>query len=297
MVIVLGVLGVLALLYLGLLFVVLKLTLYPYRMPIFFSPGIMGLKQEEIEVAAHDGVKMSGWWFEPQLEGNRVAILLHGYAMNRSELAPIAVPLARQGFSSVAMDFPGHGRSGPRKTGIGYVERRDVLTLIEFVRQRNPQAQIVLIGSSMGGAAAAFASPDLPASVKGVVLDCVFGRMSEAVPGFMEFIAGKAARMILTPLPILGALFLGFNPFRTAVPDFLHRSRVPMLLLNGERDVIATPAIAKKNLAALADRGEIVWFANCNHAEGRWIHPELYHEALFRFLDRVTTPQPTKENC
>lgn len=275
------------LLYIGVLLAVLRATLYPVRTPIFFSPGIMGLPQENVAFRTFDGLDLRGWWFPAEQGGNRVAILLHGYMMNRSELAPVAVPLHHAGFHCLAFDFAGHGQSPRRKTGIGYVERGDVLAAVDFVRSRLPDAEIVLIGSSMGAVAAAFAAVDSPLGVRAMVLDGAYARMSDAVTGFLEFIAGPWAKRVLGPLKYLGGPFMGIDPFRVYVPEALKKSTIPVLLLHGDADVLAPRKDAEANLAALDDKGTLVWLPNSNHAEGRWLHPELYHRELFSFLDRV----------
>lgn len=280
--------GVLLLLYLGLLILIIRFTLYPYRTPVFFSPGIMGLKQESIFLPTFDGLKLGGWWIPAEnANSKKVAILLHGYMMNRSELAPVAVPLSKEGFHCLVIDFPGHGYSPRRKTGLGYTERQDVLAAISYVNERITDAEIVLIGSSMGAAAAAFAAPDLPPSVKALVLDGAYAKMSTAITGFLLFIGGKRARSFLAPIGQVGRPFMGLNPAKHSVTDALKQFKGPVLLLHGDRDVLAPPSDAKANLAALGDRGELVWLPNSNHAEGRWLHPDLYHQSLFAFLHKV----------
>jgi len=281
------VIAALILLYLGLLVLVVRVTLYPYRTPVFFSPGIMGMKQEEVSFRTFDGIDIRGWWIPCHEESHRVAILLHGYMMNRSELAPVAVPLGKAGYHCLIIDFPGHGYSPRRKTGLGYVERKDVLAAVQFVKERMPDAEMVLIGSSMGAAAAAFAAPDLPSSVRGLVLDGAYAKMSTAITGFLHFMGGKNVKSFLGPIGHVGRPFMGLNPSKISVTDALKRTDIPTLLIHGDRDVLAPPSDARANLAALGTHGELIWLPNSNHAEGRWLHPDLYHQALFSFLDRV----------
>lgn len=285
----------LLLLYLGILLLVLRFTLFPMRTPIFFSPGIMGLKQTDITFKTFDGLTLSGWWLDGEdRQSRKVAILLHGYMMNRSELAPLAVPLGKAGYDCLVIDFPGHGRSPRRKTGIGYTEQGDVRAAIDYVLGKKPDAEIVLIGSSMGAVAAAFAAPGAPKQVKALILDGAYARMSDAITGFLEFIAGKPARRFLSPLKFLGRPFMGLNPFQIRVPDALAKLDIPVLLLHGDSDVLAPRADAEANLAALGKHGKLAWLPESNHAEGRWIHPEQYHRELFAFLDRVFAEAPSK---
>lgn len=271
--------------YLLTLAVITWASLHPPRIPVFFSPGGLGAPQEEVEFKTPDGNTLRGWWIEaPNAKG--VAVLSHGYVMNRSELAPVAYVLWQMGISSLLFDFRAHGRSGGKVTTMGFKEGEDVTAAALYARERCPGGPLVLIGSSMGSAASAFAAATRPDIADALVLDSCYSTLASASLGWWRFLGGKLLAVILSPVTIFAIPAIGFNPFRVDVSEAMRKlSTKPVLFLHGNRDVLALPKEATRNHKAWGGSREIVWFEGCGHAEGRWIHPELYQDSLVRFLE------------
>lgn len=271
-------------LYVLLLLAISWISIHPFRIPIFLSPGAMGAPQEDIVFESTDGVRLSGWWVESR-DSNSVAILAHGYMMNRSELTPVAVSLWKKGFSCLILDFRGHGKSQTVKCGLGYHERFDIKAAVNFARAKRPDAKIVVIGSSMGSAASALAASEDPHLVDALVLDSCYSRLPEAVTGWWRFVGGNLLCLILRPTVWLAMPMVGFNPYRIDVAKALERVHKPILILHGDRDTLALPGDADRNHAACKGETRLVWFQGCGHSEGRWIIPDLYEASLTEFLD------------
>ena len=293
MVWVLVVLGV----YLAIIFVITLASLYPFKIPIFMSPGALGCPQEDIEFNTSDGVTLRGWWVDAALASNSeskkpeaesrevVAILSHGYMMNRSELSPLAPLLTSHGISCLIYDFRAHGRSGGKKSYLGYRECRDVEAAVTFARSRKPGAKIVLIGSSMGAASSALAAGHNPSLADALVLDSAYSRLSSAVIGWWRFLGGTTLSIILAPTTILAIPFAGFNPWSVDVSKALKKAGpIPVLFMHGDKDSLALPSESKNNQAACEGPTSVVWLAGCGHSEGRWLAPDLYNRELIAFL-------------
>ncbi|MEQ1932437.1 MAG: alpha/beta fold hydrolase, partial [Fimbriimonadaceae bacterium] len=224
-------------------------------------------------------------------DSRKTVILCHGYMMNRSELSPVAFLLAKRGYNCLLIDFPSHGWSPKRKCGLGWTERKDVLASIDFVRERIPNGEIVLYGSSMGAAASCFAVGERSDGVRALILDSAYDCLNDAILGWWHFLGGKWLRTLLWPTLPISALVLGVNPNKTSVSGALKKAHLPTLILHGERDRLAEPQDARNNAAALGDLAQIAWMPNSNHSEGRWLYPTQYYEALFGFLDSLESPK------
>lgn len=276
--------GAVLLLYVAVLYAVLWVSLRPLRIPIYLSPGGMGVPHEDVVIPAAGG-DVVGWW--TQGEGPNVAILLHGYMMNRSELVPTGVWLAQRGFSVLTIDFAAHGHARGKKTGLGYPERTEVLAACRWVKERVPHAKIVLIGSSMGSAAAAFALADEPDAADAIVLDSAYSKLNDAVEGWWSLFGGVWLKRLASPTVYLAPPLVGFLPQKADVAKALQKSTVPVLVLHGDHDKLALPNQAERNMASLGNRGKMVWFPQCRHSEGRWMLPDLYFESLGCWLDEI----------
>jgi uncharacterized protein len=274
-------------LYLALLAVLGWVSVRPVRIPIYLSPGQMGTPQRETEFVTEDGLRLRGWWVEP--EGPRaVAVLLHGYLMNRAELSPLARLLWEHGAACLLPDFRAHGRSEGRRCSLGYRERRDVQAAIRHARERHPGLPVIVYGSSMGSAAAALALAEEPDLADAFIVDSGYSRLSSAIVGWWRFLGGRRLQIFLGPSVLFARLFIGVSPRSIDISHALAKiGATPVLFLHGRKDTLALPSEAERNLAAVQQsggNGRIVWMEGCNHAEGRWIHPRQYEEAVLDFL-------------
>ncbi len=272
----------LALLYVATLLVISWVSLHPVRTPIFIAPQQFGAPTEDVAFESQDG-RLGGWWIEaPGCKS--VAICAHGYVMSRAELVPEALLLWKEGMSCLLFDFRAHGRSQGRRCSMGYREREDLKAAVRYARERAPGAKILVLGSSMGAAAAALALGDEPELLDALVLDSSYSRLTDAILGWWRFLGGEKLRVLLSPTVFVAWPLAGFNPFRVDVSEALRRTEVPLLFMHGTRDGLARPAEAQRNFEAARGPKKMVWFEGCNHSEGRWEQTEKYRAELLGFL-------------
>lgn len=277
--------GLLIAVYCLILVIVARAFVYPYRTPIWTSPGHLGLPQEDVAAETADGIRVFGWWV-PHSQPKCVVILVHGFMMNRAEFAPNVLRLADWGCACLIPDLRAHGRSGSKRSGLGWHERLDIRTWVEESKRRYPGVPIVLCGSSMGAAAISFAVSENPEGVDAIILDGAYGELLDAVEGWWAWLAGPVIKLLLKPIPLVAWPMVGFNPFKLSVTRALTTVKTPALLLHGKADKLALPKAAEANYAALQGPKEIVWFERSGHAEARWVHPNEYDEAIRAFLSR-----------
>ena len=261
------------------------LSVRPFRTPVFLSPGALGAPQEEVSLPTTEGHTLRGWWIEPP-EPKVIAVMSHGYMMNRCELVPLAVHLVKQGVASLTIDLRAHGRSGGSTCGFGIREKEDIRAAVAWARERLPGKPVILIGSSMGAAASAFVAAEDPQAVQGLVLDSAYSTLLSGMLGWWRFLGGPALSVALAPTVVLALPVLRCNPARVDVAESLRAIKVPVLLIHGDADDLARPSEAVRNHAA-CPHADLVWLAGCGHSEGRWIHPELYHRSVEALVAKV----------
>ena len=214
-----------------------------------------------------------------------IAIFSHGYMMNRCELTPVAASLYRRGFACMVYDARAHGKSSG-KSGVGYLERLDVMAAVEEARRRLPTLKVVLIGSSMGSVASALALGEHESLADALVLDSAYSKLPSASLGWWRFVGGPVLAALFAPTILLAWPISGFNPFRVDVAEALYKIKAPVLFFHGDHDDLALPREAIRNFESCENNAEIVWFKDCGHSEGRWLQPELYLDSLLSFLGR-----------
>lgn len=280
-------------LYLAMLFGIAWFSVRPFRSPLFLSPAWFEAQQYDVEFESEPNIMLKGWWI-PAENSRAVAVISHGYMMNRAELTPVAVDLARRGCSCLVYDFRAHGKSGGKICGAGGLEVQDVIAAVAEARRRHPDGPLLLLGSSMGAAASAMAANHPTVKADALVLDSAYSRLPSAILGWWRFLGGKPLAAILSPTVLLGWPMTGTNPFQVDVAKSLKPLQIPVLILHGDADSLALPEEATRNQAACAQGAEVVWFAGCGHSEGRWLIPDLYEQSLYRYLGErgILAPLP-----
>jgi uncharacterized protein len=272
----------LGVLYLAIIFGIAWLSLHPIRTPVFISPGLLGSPQEDVIIPTRSHT-LRGWWV--QGEDKVVCVFIHGYLMNRAELAPVAFQLWRLGVSSLLIDLRAHGRSGGKSCTLGYREREDVKDALRYARSRAPGAKVVVVGSSMGAAASALALAEEPSLADALVMDSGYSRLSNAILGWWRFLGGTPLMVLLAPTVYLATPMAGFWPFSIDIANALRRiGPKPVLHLHGTKDSLALPTEAERNREACVGPTELVWFDGHGHSEYRWEEPKRYMSELLRFL-------------
>ena len=277
---------VLALIYLGLVFVATYVSLHPPRVPAWVSPAMLGLPEENVALES-EGLELTGWWSDCG-DGSLVVVCCHGYIMNRCELLPMMVVLRDLEASWLFFDFRAHGKSQGRTCTMGLHEALDVAAAARFVRARRPGAKVVLYGSSMGGAAAAIAVGDDPSLADALILDGAYSAMDEAGRGWWNFLGGRWLTLVMAPTVWLGRLMVGFDPSKVVVSDYLRKaSHRPVLFLAGGDDPVVSQGALERNVQASGDLTWVETFPGSGHGEARFREPERYQAAIRRFVSEA----------
>src|SRR2546426_5396391 len=223
---------------------------------------------EEVHFRADDGVALRGLWM-PGKDPVRAVILLHGFGADRRAMLARAKWIHESGYSALLFDLRGCGKSGGGKAAYGYAERLDVEAAVRFLTGDRKVHHVVLLGRSVGGAAALMAV-DRWRSVRGVVLESVYARFEEAVR-----IRVRARSGYLEPIVsglLLGQVRLryGFDPAKLAPVDAIRRIPCPSLIVAGGRGPLRGPAEAGLMFSAAPSPSTL------------WILPEAGHVGLYR---------------
>jgi pimeloyl-ACP methyl ester carboxylesterase len=273
-------------LYLGVNLLFAAFSLRPFRVPLYISPGLMSYPQERVELSV-EGLTLLGWW-SPCPDAKGVVIATHGFVMNRCEWVPLLPVLHGEGWSCLFVDFRGQGASGKAFCTFGDRERQDVHAMINWVQERCPGLPIVLLGSSMGAAAAVYAAGERPGDVDGLILDGVYSDLETASKGWWVMVGGRKLDALLKLTLPLGSLMSGIRPRDLSVVRGLAPLQgKPILLAYGTEDPIVPRPAAQKVAEAAGEGAVLEWFEGAGHGHGRFREPARYHQAIVSLLRNV----------
>jgi 3-oxoadipate enol-lactonase len=226
------------------------------------------------------------------------------------------VTALRDDYTVITMDLRGFGCSRWDGDHDSAAFPGDIIAVLDAVAAAGGPGRAVLVGQSIGAAAALRAALDRPDRASGVVLAHSLGGLKH--PELATLV--KADRAVAEKLPVLDRLLT--PQFRAQRPDlaFLFRQMgtfntakmadlrnlgsdgptleelaaapFPLLLLAGEKDSVLSPSTVQR-------AGELLPQARVEIVPGAphsmyWETPALFNEALRGFLAAVTADQVTR---
>ncbi len=121
------------------------------------TPEVMGLRFEDVQLLAPDGIILRGWFLDSP-GARATVILIHDSAGTRADpgigLLSLQSDYVRRGFNVFAFDLRGRGESSGARNHLGSTEQRDVAVAIAYVRGRVIGLPLILHGFGLGGSLA-----------------------------------------------------------------------------------------------------------------------------------------------
>lgn len=243
-----------------------------YPAPPVSVPSPPPAPLEEVDLALPDDTRVSAWHLPVEGVGpaRKVAVLFfHGNGENLEtmRMSGFFEDLAELGVSGLAVDYPGYGRSGGRPSEAALTASAEVAG--EWLAERYPERNLVVVGWSLGAAVAVRQAADAPERWRGLVALSPWVSLPElARTHFPDWLVGLA-------------LNERHDSLATA-PEL----RLPVLVVHGREDRII-PAEHGRRLAGSIPDAEWLEIPGTGHND-LLARPETWR-ALSRFLDRIAT--------
>jgi uncharacterized protein len=232
------------------------------------TPADLGVRFENVRLPLGSG-QLAGWWVPADSARSQTLLYLHGNAANVAANVHQVVRLRKTGLNIFIFDYRGYGQStgGPPREKLLYEDAERAWKYL--VSERNiPPSEIAIYGHSLGGAVAVNLAKNHP-EAGALITECTLTSIAERADS-VSFTAFLPVRLILRErfdsLSKIGSI------------------RVPKLILQGEADNMALPAMAQrlytpepKQMALIADGG---------HEDSSEVNPTAYFGALNGFLSK-----------
>ena len=238
---------------------------------------------KEVYVLSFDKKKLHA--YELKNKSNTWIIMVHGYTNNALEILSIAKEFYDKGYSLLIIDQRAHGKSEGKYSTLGYLERRDILTWIEYINKKK-KALIVLYGLSMGGTVIMqTVGLNLPNSVICAIEDCGF------ISNYCQYYEQLSyrhlpAKFIIFSFNIFSMLLMGFNIYKFNPYKELEKGQIPMLFIHGKSDKLVKPENAQKAYELYHGGKEILLIDKAKHMKSSLASPLLYYQKIFSFIEK-----------
>ena len=177
------------------------------------------------------------------------------------------------------------GKANLRPSAWGGLNERKWWTGSE--RQIRFSAQIVLYGVSMGAATTMIAAAEesLPACVRCAVEDCGYTSTRDIFADSWE----KQCRLPLFPLFHLSDLWCrilyGWSFAKASPLDAVHRCRLPMLFIHGDKDSVVPVEMVHRLYEAKIGDKELWILSGVDHGAAYLHDPQIYAQRVRTFVE------------
>lgn len=295
-------LGLIILLATALLLVMLALTImlvyeathpprrtagYAVARNLPIDPSELDLSYEQWTLDLPDGAQLPVWEItgSAETQPHLTAVFVHGWGHSRIDwLLPIK-PWLAWCHRVVLYDRRGHGESSHGTSPLGNSEDRDLLTLLEHLREHDAQ-RFILVGHSMGAVialAAAAQQSNLKDAIAGVV---AYGPYL----CFYNALRARLRAMRYPARPMIDLMLTWLNLRRRSplqIDKSLTNVHCPVLIIRGSEDALATAADAQY-LAQLAPHARFHQVQGGGHWDPLLLSHPAHLEQLAAFAQQLT---------
>lgn len=245
---------------------------------------------EQWSQISYDGLTLNANFFANG-DSHKYVIIVHGWTSKKEHMYDYGAYFHDWGYNVLAPDNRAHGSSEGLYIGMGWLDSQDHLGWINKIIERDPEAQITMLGVSMGGATVMMTSGlDLPENVKCLIEDCGYSSVWE------EFCSQIGPQFHLPVWPIMdlseeaAKRMIGYSLKEASSLERLKDAKVPMLFIHGTADTFVPYSMLDKNVAAYGGPYyDVLRVEGASHAESLTKDPELYTTTVKNFVEKFIT--------
>lgn len=266
--------------------------LHPGPKPITDNPSNYGLIYENISFKSRgNDLTLKGWYIPTTKKEKMTLVFGHGYLANREEHRAEALKLAKalvsDGYNIVMFDFRGWGESEGNMTTLGLYEKLDMQGAIDWVKGKNPNTRIGLIGFSMGAATSLLVAAEEDC-VEIVVADSPFSDLNaylnENLSYFTKLPKFPFNQIILKTIPLLSGVNINQVKPIDAI-DKIHPRKVLFIHSNTDKTIFCrhSEILSKR----YPDKFTYWKTQDVLHLRSHQAYPAEYQEKVLSFLNSV----------
>jgi uncharacterized protein len=232
-----------------------------------------GAQLQDVSITAKDGAILKGWYVRPQDFNGSAVVLFHGITDNREGVAGYGRLFLDHGYAVLLPDARGHGESGGDLATYGIKDADDIRRWVDwlYAHHLSPGQCVYGFGESYG-AALVLQSLAVEPRYCAVAVESPFStarEMSfERISGFLH-LQPWFGRTIGRPIIAVGVLYgrwrYGIDLLQPSPLAALQQSRVPVLLIHGERDRSISPRHSLILARAAPDHVQLWLVPNAGH--------------------------------
>ncbi len=243
---------------------------------------------EEVFITSYDGLRLAGYYQENKTPSHLYFISMHGYHGKTREMAHYAYHMRDKfNFNILVPTQRAHGKSEGKYVTMAFKEKFDLLSWINYIVEKDRDAQIMLHGVSMGAATVMQVSNlNLPSNVKAIVEDCGYTSCYDEFKYEMKMYFHLPPFPFLTATSLISKLKLGFFFKEADSVKAVSETKLPMLFIHGDLDDFVPFYMLQTLYDAKKGKKDICIIKGAKHAMAESVDPEHYWQAVDTFTKK-----------
>ena len=238
-------------------------------------------EKEDIYIKSYDDLKLHSVYIKSDLSPEKLIIMFHGYRSSFKDFACAFEYYNSLGFGMMVVDQRSHGLSEGKLISYGVKERYDVVSWVEYAKERfGNDVDIYLDGISMGASTVMMAS-DIVTGVKGIIADCGYTSPKEIIIEVAKSM--HVPKLFVHPVGILARIFGGFD-YSYSTKTSLAKTNIPVIFVHGLADDFVPSYMTEQNYAACSSNKTIVLVENATHGYSFLVDEKGVKRALECFI-------------
>lgn len=234
---------------------------------------------QEVYVTSNDQLQLHGYSIKRE-DTSQWVILVHGYQVSAFSMMASAKVFYENGYNVLVIDQRSHGKSEGTYISMGWLERNDILSWIDFLVTKQPTCKIALYGVSMGGATVMMATGEpLGSHVVCAIEDCGYTAVEDILLDQANQKYHLDQPIILSGLRYFCKKYLGFSLREASSIKQLEKSATPTLFIHGQMDTFVPFEMVYQNYEACRSEKELFIVEDQEHALA-CVDPTYYSTVL-----------------
>jgi hypothetical protein len=238
-------------------------------------------------IDSNDGLKLHSYKIVNKYSTDKWVIVVHGYKDSGLNVSYYARRYYNMGYNVLVPNLRGHNLSEGDYIGMGWDDRLDILSWIDYLLEENSECDIVLHGVSMGAATVSMASgEDLPENVRAIISDCGYTSVWDEFAYQLNEIFSLPEFPILYLTSFVSKIKAGYSLRDASVIEQVKKSNTPILYIHGDEDDFVPYYMMEALYDATSSDKEMLTIAGATHARAAKVNPTVYWNNVFKFISK-----------
>jgi len=245
---------------------------------------ILDVPYEDLQIKSFDGLNLHAYLYRNE-SSNDFVIMFNGYrGVVRRDMGFGALEMIELKKNVILCDQRAHGKSEGHSITFGRKEQRDVVSWVNFVKEKwGNSVKITIVGISMGAATVLLASDKIDSNIK-IIADCPYSSQKDVIKHSMKSLG--LPPNLLWPFAYLAAIIFAHARLKDDALVNVSNSKCEILIFHGTADTIVPYKMSERVYLSNKDHVQYELFEGVEHGLSCLSDTPRYKKIVKEFLER-----------